>query len=153
MGTNLHECLAECSCLTQRRKGRGGLLAHGKHKMTRNFVFDKRTEEQVSITQKGAENFATLCDFAWGNYTPQGIRVNSCPLVAKKTYAQIREDTRRLFCVFLCVLCAKIRVDTSRYVEPWVNMLSLKNKHHILGVLLDIKLYLCKECIKSLTYK
>ena len=47
------------------------------------------------------------------------------PICGSKTYAQIREDTWRLFCVFLCVLCAKIRVDTSRYVEtflcvPWI---------------------------------
>ena len=62
-------------------------------------------------------NFAILCDFAWDNYTPHGISVNSCPFVAQK----IRVDTRKYVETFLCIPCIAFpsQVRTATLSSVW----------------------------------
>ena len=115
--------------------------------MSQSLILDRRTKEHIFVSRKGAKDaeiywhteitechrifwhknifvstlrgrrFAILCALAWGNYTPQGIRVNSCPFVAQK----IRVDTRKYVETFLGIPCIAFpsQVRTATFSSVW----------------------------------
>ena len=72
------------------------------------------------------------------SYLVNSSTKNSCKLVfisGSKTYAQIREDTWKLFCVFPCIPCeknshAKAQSDAERYVLLFLCQILLHTEMH-----------------------